>query len=100
MSKLFGKSFWFCLTCLSNLLLLKNTVFAAETTAAQVPIPDAQEPIALSETQHQLAAETDAPSQAVSVVPPPETVAYGATADTSQSPLTATSNPPPPPLIA
>ena len=100
MSKLFGKSFWFCLAFLSNLLLLKNTVFAAETTAAQVPIPDAQEPIALSETQHQLAAETDAPSQAVSVVPPPETVVTGATADTSESPLTATSNPPPPPLIA
>ena len=100
MSKLFGESFWFCLAFLSNLLLLKNTVFAAETTAAQVPIPDAQKPIALSETQHQLAAETDAPSQAVSVVSPPETVAYGATADTSESPLTATSNPPPPPLIA
>ena len=100
MSKLFGKSFWFCLAFFSNLLLLKNTVFAAETTAAQVPIPDAQEPIALSETQHQLAAETDAPSQAVSVVPPPETVHSGATADTSESQLTATSNPPPPPLIA
>lgn len=100
MSKLFGKSFWFCLTFFSNLLVVKNTVFAAETTAAQVPIPDAQEPIALSETQHQLAAETDAPSQAVSVVPPPETVHSGATADTSESQLTATSNPPAPPLIA
>jgi hypothetical protein len=71
MSKLFGKSFWFCLAFFSNLLVVKNTVFAAETTAAQVPIPEAQEPIALSETQHQLAAETDAPSQAVSVVPRP-----------------------------
>jgi len=100
MSKLFGKSFWFCLAFFSNLLVVKNTVFAAETTAAQVPIPDAQEPIALSETQHQLAAETDAPSQAVSVVPPPETVHSGATADTSESQLTATSNPPPPPVIA
>ena len=100
MSNLFGKSFWFCLALLSNLLLLKNTVFAAETTAAQVPIPDAQEPIALSETQHQLAAETDAPTQAVSVVPPPETVHSGATADTSESQLTATSNPPAPPVIA
>jgi len=100
MSKLFGKSFWFGLAFFSNLLVVKNTVFAAETTAAQVPIPDAQEPIALSETQHQLAAETDAPSQAVSVVPPPETVHSGATADTSESPLTATSNPPPPPVIA
>lgn len=99
MSKLFGKSFWFGLAFFSN-LLVKNTVFAAETTAAQVPIPDAQQPIALSETQHQLAAETDAPSQAVSVVPPPETVHSGATADTSESPLTATSNPPPPPVIA
>ncbi|WP_445250722.1 iron uptake porin [Microcoleus sp. OTE_8_concoct_300] len=100
MSKLFGKSFWFCLACLSNLLLLKNTVFAAETTAAQVPIPDAQEPIALSETQHQLAAETDAPSQAVSVPAPPETVHSDATADTPESQLTATSNPPGPPVIA
>ena len=101
MSKLFGKSFWFCLAFFfSNLLLLKNTVFAAETTAAQVPIPEAQEPIALWETQHQLAAETDAPSQAVSVVPPPETVHSGATADTSESPLTATSNPLAPPVIA
>ena len=100
MSKLFGKSFWFCLAFFSNLLVVKNTVFAAETTAAQVPIPDPQEPIALSETQHQLAAETDAPSQAVSVVPPPETVHSGATADTSESQLTATSNPPPPPVIA
>jgi hypothetical protein len=100
MSKLFGKSFWFCLAFFSNLLVVKNTVFAAETTAAQVPIPDAQEPIALSETQHQLAAETDAPSQAVSVVPPPETVHSGATADTSESQLTATSNPPAPPVIA
>jgi hypothetical protein len=59
-----------------------------------MPIPDPQEPIALSETQHQLAAETDAPSQAVSVPAPPETLAYGATADTSESQLTATSNPP------
>ena len=100
MSKLFGKSFWFCLAFFSNLLLVKNTVFAAETTAAQVPIPDAQEPIALSETQHQLAAETDAPTQAVSVVSPPETAHSGATADASESPLTATSNPPAPPLIA
>ena len=100
MSKLFGKSFWFCLAFFSNLLVVKNTVFAAEKTTAQVPIPDAQEPIALSETQHQLAAETDAPTQAVSVVPPPETVHSGATADTSESQLTATSNPPPPPLIA
>ena len=100
MSKVFGKSFWFCLAFFSNLLVVKNTVFAAETTAAQVPIPDAQEPIALSETQHQLAAETDAPSQAVSVVPPPETVHSGATADTSESQLTATSNPPAPPVIA
>jgi len=100
MSNLFGKSFWFCLAFLSNLLLLKNTAFAAETPAAQVPIPDAQEPIALSETQYQLAAETDAPSQAVSVVPPPETVHSGATADTSESQLTATSNPPAPPVIA
>lgn len=100
MSKLFGKSFWFCLAFFSNLLVVKNTVFAAETTAAQVPIPDAQQPIALSETQHQLAAETDAPSQAVSVVPPPETVHSGATADTSESQLTATSNPPAPPVIA
>ena len=101
MSKLFGKSFWFCLAFFSNLLVVKNTVFAAETTAAQVPIPEAQEPIALWETQHQLvAAETDAPSQAVSVVPPPETVHSAATADTSESPLTATSNPPPPPVIA
>ena len=100
MSKLFGKSFWFCLAFFSNLFVVKNTVFAAETTAAQVSIPDLQEPIALSETQHQLAAETDAPSQAVSVVPPPETVHSGATADTSESQLTATSNPPPPPLIA
>ena len=49
MSKLFGESFWFCLAFLSNLLLLKNTVFAAETTAAQVPIPDAQEPIAVND---------------------------------------------------
>ena len=100
MSKLFGKSFWFGLAFFSNLLVVKNTVFAAETTAAQVPIPDAQEPIALSETQHQLAAETDAPSQAVSVVPPPETVTSDATADTSESPLTATSKPPAPPIIA
>ena len=100
MSKLFGKSFWFCLALFSNLLLLKNTVFAAETTAAQVPIPEAPEPIALSETQHQLATETDAPSQAVSVVPPPETVHSGATADTSESQLTATSNSPAPPVIA
>ena len=100
MSKLFGKSFWFCLALFSNLLLLKNTVFAAETTAAQVQISEAQEPIALSETQHQLAAETDAPSQAVSVVPPPETVHSGATADTSESQLTATSNSPAPPVIA
>ena len=107
MSKLFGKSFWFCLAFFSNLLVVKNTVFAAETTAAQVPIPDAQEAlakpskrIALSETQHQLAAETDAPSQAVSVVPPPETVHSGDPADTSESQLTATSNPPPPPAIA
>jgi hypothetical protein len=100
MSKLFGKSFWFCIAFLSNLLVVKNTVFAAETTAAQVPIPDAQEPIALSETQHQLAAETDAPSQAVSLPAPPETVASGATADTSESQLTATSNPPAPPVIA
>jgi len=100
MSNLFSKSFWFCLAFFSNLLLLKNTVFAAETTATQVPIPEAQEPIALSETQHQLAAETDAPSQAVSVVPPPETVHSGATADTSESQLTATSNPPAPPVIA
>ena len=100
MSKLFGKSFWFCLALFSNLLVVKNTVFAAETTAAQVAIPDAQEPIALSETQHQLAAETDAPSQAVSVVPPPETVHSGDPADTSESQLTATSNPPPPPVIA
>jgi hypothetical protein len=100
MSKFLGKSFWFCLAFFSNLLLLKNTVFAAETTAAQMPIPDAQEPIALSETQHQLAAETDAPSQAVSVTAPPETAASGATADTSESQLTATSNPPAPPVIA
>ena len=100
MSKLFGKSFWFCLAFFSNLLLLKNTVFAAETTAAQVPIPDAQEPIALSETQHQLAAETDAPSQALSLPAPPETVHSGDPADTSESPLTATSNPPAPPVIA
>lgn len=100
MSKLFGKSFWFCLAFFSNFLVVKNTVFAAETTAAQVPIPDAQEPIALSESQHQLAAETDAPSQAVSVVSPPETVHSGDPADTSESQLTATSNPPPPPLIA
>ena len=100
MSKLFGKSFWFCLAFFSNLLVVKNTVLAAETTAAQVPIPEAQEPIAHSETQHQLAAETDAPSQAVSVVPPPETVHSGATADTSESQLTATSNPPAPPVIA
>ena len=100
MSKLFGKSFWFCLAFLSNLLVVKNTVFAAETTAAPVPIPEAQEPIALSETQHQLAAETDAPTQAVSVVPPPETAHSGVTADASESPLTATSNPPAPPLIA
>jgi hypothetical protein len=100
MSKLFGKSFWFCLAFFSNLFLVKNTVFAAETTAAQVQISEAQEPIALSETQHQLAAETDAPSQAVSVVPPPETVHSGATADTSESQLTATSNSPAPPVIA
>ena len=100
MSKLFGKSFWFCLAFFSNLLVVKNTVFAAETTAAQVPIPDAQEPIALSETQHQLAAETDAPTQAVSVVPRPETFASDATADTSESQLTATSNPLAPPVIA
>lgn len=100
MSKLFGKSFWFCLAFFSNLLVVKNTVFAAETTAAQVPIPEAQEPIALSDTQHQLAAETDAPSQAVSVPAPPETVASDATADSSESQLTATSNPPAPPLIA
>jgi len=100
MSKLFGESFWFCLAFFSNLLLLKNTVFAAETTAAQMPIPDPQQPIALSETQPHLAAETDAPSQAVSVVPPPETVHSGATADTSESQLTATSSPPAPPLIA
>ena len=100
MSKLFRKSFWFCLAFFSNLLVVKNTVFAAETTAAQVPIPDAQEPIALSEIQHQLAAKTDAPSQAVSVVPPAETVHSGATADTSESQLTATSNPPAPPVIA
>ena len=100
MSKLFGESFWFRLAFFSNLLLLKNTVFAAETTAAPVPILDAKEPIALSETQHQLAAETDAPTQAVSVVPPPETAHSGATADASESPLTATSNPPAPPLIA
>ena len=73
MSKLFGESFWFCLAFFSNLLVVKNTVFAAETTAVQVLIPDTQEPIALSETQHQLAAETDAPSQAVSVPAPPET---------------------------
>src|SRR4028118_1657885 len=99
MSKLLGKSFWFCLAFFSNLLVVKNTVFAAETTAAQVPIPDAQEPIALSETQYQLAAETDAPSQAVSV-PAPETVHSDATADTSESQLTATSNPPTPPVIA
>ena len=72
MSKLFGKSFWFCLAFFSNLLVVKNTVFAAETTAAQVPIPDVQEPIALSETQHQVATETDAPSQAVSVPRPPK----------------------------
>jgi hypothetical protein len=65
-----------------------------------VQISEAQEPIALSETQHQLAAETDAPSQAVSVVPPPETVHSGATADTSESQLTATSNSPAPPVIA
>ena len=100
MSKLFGKSFWFRIAFFSNLLVVKNTVFAAETTAAQVPIPDAKEPIALSETQHQLAAETDAPSQAVSVPAPPETAHSGATADASESPLTATSNPPAPPLIA
>ena len=100
MSKLFGKSFWFCLAFLSNLLVVKNTVWAAETTAAQVPIPEAQEPIAHSETQHQLAAETDAASQAVSVPAPPETVHSGATADTSESQLTATSNPPAPPVIA
>src|SRR4028118_2430852 len=100
MSKLFGKSFWFGLTFFSNLFVVKNTVFAAQITAAQVPIPDAQEPIALSETQPQLAAETDAPTQAVSVPEPPETVHSGATADTSESPLTATSNPPPPPAIA
>jgi len=61
---------WFCLALLSNSLVVKNTVFAAETTAAQVPIPEAQEPIAHWETQHQLAAETDAPSQAVSVPRP------------------------------
>ena len=100
MSKLFGKSFWFCLAFFSNLFLVKNTVFAAETTAAQVQISEAQEPIALSETQHQLAAETDAPSQAVSVPAPPETVHSGATADTSESQLTATSNSPAPPVIA
>src|SRR4028119_1710079 len=100
MSKLFGKSFWFCLAFFSNLLVVKNTVFAVETTAAQVPIPDAQEPIALSETQHQLAAETDAPTPALSLPEPPETVHSGATADTSESQLTATSNPPPPPAIA
>jgi hypothetical protein len=100
MSNLFGKSFGFCLAFFSNLLLLKNTVFAAETTATQMPIPAPQEPIALSETQHQLAAQTDAPSQAVSVPAPPKTVASGATADTSESQLTATSNPSAPPAIA
>jgi hypothetical protein len=51
-------------------LLLKNTVFSAETTTAPVPIPDPQEPIALWETQHQLAAQTDAPSQAVQLPRP------------------------------
>src|SRR4028119_1269305 len=99
MSKLFEKSFWFCLAFFSNLFLVKNTVFAAETTAAQVPIHEAQEPIALSETQPQLAPETDAPSQAVSVVPPPETVHSFPTRRSSDLPLTATSNPPAPPVI-
>ena len=100
MSKFFGKSLWFCLAFFSNLLLIKSTVFAAETTAAPMLIPDAQEPIALGETQQQLAAETNAPNPAASVPASPETEASGAAADTSESELTATSNPPEVSVIA
>jgi len=100
MSKLFGKSFWFCLAFFSNLLLVKSTVFAAETTAAPLQIPDAQEPIALAETQQQFAAETGAPNPAAKLPASTETAASGTTADTSESELTTTSNPPTAPVIA
>lgn len=100
MSKLFGKSFWFCLAFFSNLLLVKSTVFAAETTDALVPLLDAPEPIALTETQQQLAAETSPPNPAATLPAPPETATSSATADTSESELTATSNPPTAPVIA
>lgn len=99
MSKLFGKSFWFCLAFFSNLLLVENTVFAAETTAAPLQIPDAQEPIALGENPQQFAAETGAPNPAAKLAASTETEASGATADTSESELTTTSNPPTAPVI-
>jgi len=100
MSKLFGKSFWFCLAFFSNLLLVKSTVFAAETTAAPLQIPDAQEPIALGENPQQFAAETGAPNPAAKLPASTETEASGTTADTSESELTTTSNPPTAPVIA
>jgi Carbohydrate-selective porin, OprB family/S-layer homology domain len=98
MSKLFGKSLWFCLAFFSNLLLVKSTVFAAETTAVPVLIPDVQEPIALAQTQQQLAAETSPPNPAVSITAPPETAASSETPNTSESELTATSPPPEAPV--
>ncbi|MEG4285169.1 iron uptake porin [Microcoleus sp. A006_D1] len=100
MSKLFGKSLWFCLAFFSNLLLVENTVFAAETTAAPLQIPDAQEPIALGENPQQFAAETGAPNPAAKLPASTETEASSETADTSESELTATSNPSTAPVIA
>ncbi|MEG3861420.1 iron uptake porin [Microcoleus sp. herbarium12] len=99
MSKLFDKSLWFCLAFFSNLLLVKSTVFAAETTAAPIVIPDAQEPIALADTPPQLATETSPPNPATKLPAPPETAASSETPDTSESELTATSPPPEAPVI-
>ncbi|MEG4571814.1 iron uptake porin [Microcoleus sp. N3A4] len=92
MSKVFGECFWLCLAFFANLLLVENTVFAAETTAAPVQIPDAENAIALAEPQHQLPEPTDAQTPAASVPAPPETLASGATPETSESDLTAASH--------
>ena len=77
MSKLSAECFWFCLAFFANILLVQNTVFAADITAALLEIPDAENAIARTEP-------TNAQTPAASVIAPPETF---------QSDLTPTSNP-------